>query len=135
MFVDICKYKRGEKTYTRSLLRAAYREKGKVRHRTIANLSHFPMEQILKLKAALKGKTIPAHKVLDPKTMPLKQGASCGALFVLLNLARQLGITSVLGSSKSALMILWLVFARLIDQGSRLSVSRLAKPPAWGYTG
>ena len=68
MFVDICKYKRGEKTYTRSLLRAAYREKGKV-----------------------------------------------------------MGITSVLGSSKSALMILWLVFARLIDQGSRLSASRLAK--------
>ena len=37
MYVDICKYKRGNKTYKRVLLREGYREGGKVKHRTLAN--------------------------------------------------------------------------------------------------
>ena len=32
MYVDLCKYKRGNKTYKRVLLREGYREGGKVKH-------------------------------------------------------------------------------------------------------
>ena len=46
MYVDICKYKRGNKTYKRVLLREGYREGGKVKHRTLANLSHCSDEEI-----------------------------------------------------------------------------------------
>ena len=54
MYVDICKYKRGNKTYKRVLLREGYREGGKVKHRTLANLSHCSDEEIEAIRIALK---------------------------------------------------------------------------------
>jgi hypothetical protein len=39
MYVDVSHVRQGSKTYTRYLLREPYREDGKVKHRTIANLS------------------------------------------------------------------------------------------------
>jgi hypothetical protein len=39
MYLDTCKVRSGNKVYTRVLLRESYREDGKVKHRTIANLS------------------------------------------------------------------------------------------------
>ena len=56
MYVDICKYKRGNKTYKRVLLREGYREGGKVKHRTLANLSHCSDEEIEAIGIILKGK-------------------------------------------------------------------------------
>jgi len=56
MYVDICKYKRGNKTYKRVLLREGYREGGKVKHRTLANLSHCSDEEIEAIRIALKMK-------------------------------------------------------------------------------
>ena len=56
MYVDICKYKRGNKTYKRVLLREGYREGGKVKHRTLANLSHCSDEEIEAIGIVLKGK-------------------------------------------------------------------------------
>ena len=55
MYVDICKYKRGNKTYKRVLLREGYRKGGKVKHRTLANLSHCSDEEIV-IGIVLKGK-------------------------------------------------------------------------------
>ncbi len=52
MYVDICKYKRGNKTYKRVLLR----EGGKVKHRTLANLSRCSDEEIEAIGIVLKGK-------------------------------------------------------------------------------
>ena len=126
MYVDICKYKRGDKSYTRTLLRESYRENGKVKQRTIANVSHLSEKQILTLKAALKGKVVPVDEVIDVRTAKMKQGKSVGALFTLIAIANKVGITAVLKSSRAALLVLWLVFARIINQGSRLSAVRLA---------
>lgn len=130
MYVDICKYKRGDKIYSRSLLRESYREQGKVKQRTVANVSHLPMNEILALKAALKGNVVPIEDVPDIKTMPMKQGPSIGAIFTLISLAKRLGIAAVLGTSRTALLVLWLICARIIDQGSRLSAVRLANKHA-----
>ena len=130
MYVDICEYKRGDKKYRRSLLRESYREDGKIKHRTVANLSKLPIDQILLMKAACAGKVIPVEECPDPKTMHMKQGPSIGALFTLLTIAKRIGITKVLGASRVALLLLWLIFARIIDQGSRLSAARLAEKHA-----
>ena len=130
MYVDICNYKRGDKKYSRSLLRESFRENGKVKQRTVANISHLPMNEILTIKAALKGKVVPVEDVPDMKTMPMSQGVSIGALFALITLAKRLGITAVIGASRIALLVLWLIFARIIGQGSRLSAARLAKKHA-----
>jgi len=46
---------------------------------------------------------------------------------VLYQIATHLGITQALGYGKNALLALWLIMARLIDQGSRLAAVRLAQ--------
>ena len=56
MFVDSCTYTANGKKYTRHLLRESYRREGKVRHRTIANLSQCSEEEIQAIKLALKHK-------------------------------------------------------------------------------
>ena len=56
MHVDLCKYKRGNKTYKSVLLIEGYREGGKVKHRTLANLSHCSDEEIETIGIALKMK-------------------------------------------------------------------------------
>ena len=45
MHVATTTRRHGEKVYTTTLLRQSYRENGKVRHRTLANLSHLLMRQ------------------------------------------------------------------------------------------
>src|ERR1700741_4312924 len=44
------------------LLREAFREDGKVKNRTLANLSHWPPEQIEALRLVLKG-----HSTIGPR--------------------------------------------------------------------
>jgi transposase len=127
MYVDVAYIKRKKGIpYKRSLLRESYREKGKVRHRTIANLSRCSEQEVQAIKLALK------HKGDLSKLGPLKgrvkskQGCSVGAIVLLKALADRLYITKALGNSVMGKLALWQVMARAIDQGSRLSAVRLA---------
>src|SRR5919204_731901 len=47
--------RRGERVYTAHLLRRSYREGGKVKKETLANLSHLPEEVIELIRGALRG--------------------------------------------------------------------------------
>src|SRR5205085_6614975 len=47
--------RRGDRVYTAHLLRRSYREGGKVRKETLANLSHLPDELIELIRGALRG--------------------------------------------------------------------------------
>lgn len=137
MYVDVSK----SKTYTRVLLRESFREDGKVKKRTIANISHCPPEQIEALKVALKN---PAAVIAQSKASRKKsatsvvQGKSVGAAFTLAHVADQIGLTKALGSDHQANLATYQVFARLIEQGSRLSAVRLhqhhALAEAIGFT-
>ena len=61
MYVDTSYSTQRGKTYCRHLLRESYREKGKVKHRTLANLSRCNEEEIAAIKLALKHKD--SHRV------------------------------------------------------------------------
>jgi transposase len=61
----------------------------------------------------------------------LKEGLSVGAVWVLYQAARLLGIEKALGGDFSGKLALWQVIARVLDQGSRLSAVRLAKVHAF----
>jgi|WetSurSiteA1Bulk_404760.scaffolds.fasta_scaffold23404_1 hypothetical protein len=126
MYVDESTVRQGERIYTRYLLRESYREGKKVRHRTVANLSQCSPEEIAAIRLALRHKKDLAE--LKGRTTPvsLTQGLSVGAVWLLYDLARQLGISDALGSSRQGRLALWQVIARVIDQGSRLSAVRLA---------
>ena len=112
--------------YTCYLLRETYREDGKVKHRTIANLSGCPEEEIQAMRLALKHKKDLSQLVSVTEAVSLRQGLSVGAVWLLFDMAKQLGITEALGNSRPGKLALWQVMARVIDQGSRLSAVRLA---------
>ena len=112
--------------YKRYLLRESYRENGKVRHRTIANLSRCSQEDIEAIRLALKHKADLARLLAATEQVSLKQGRSLGGSWLIFDMARQLGIVEALGHSRQGKLALWQVMARVIDQGSRLSAVRLA---------
>jgi DDE family transposase len=134
MFVDSSTTRLNGKTYTRHLLRETYREDGKVKHRTLANLTHCKPEEVEAIRLALKhkgdlGRILASAVEGGPE---LKQGPSVGAVWVLAQLARELGVVAALGSSREGKLALWQVIARVLDQGSRLSAVRLAGGHAVG---
>ena len=100
------------------LLRESYREHGKVKKRTLANLSKLPSEVIEHLRQALAGQAMAVKETVC--------GAIYGLLFALNELARQCGIQEALGGSRMAKLVLFLVLARIGHQGSRLSAVRWA---------
>jgi transposase len=105
------------------LLRESYRENGKVKTRTIANLTHWAAERIEALRKALKGE-------FDGVDGEEVSGEIFGVLFALKQLADQVGITRVLGPSEEGRLALFLVLARIAHGGSRLSAVRWAEQHA-----
>jgi transposase len=126
MYVDIAYIRQNDKVYQRALLRESYRQDGKVKHRTIANLSKCSETDIQAIKFALKHKqdltTLQALK----GTIQAQQGCSVGAIILLKAMADRLHITQVLGQDREGKLALWQIMARVINQGSRLSAVRLA---------
>ena len=127
MFIDDSTYKRNGKTYRRVLMRTSYRVGEKVKHKTVGNLSDCSEEEIQAIKLALKHKDR-LNAVEDiPNATETRQGKSVGALCLLHQLAQRLGIVQALGKSRHAKLVLWMVYATAIEQGSRLSATRLAQ--------
>ena len=118
------------KSYTRHLLRESYREEGKVKHRTIANLSSCTAEEIEAIRLALAHKHHLSALVNLQDDLRLEQGLSVGAVWTVFSVAKRLGIVDALGSSRAGKLALWQVISRVIDQGSRLSAVRLAESHA-----
>jgi len=130
MHVDSSSITTNDKTYTRHLLRRSFREDGKVKHETIANLSACSEDEIAAIRLALRHKGDLQAMIQQRPTFELRQGLSVGAVWVAFDLARQLGIECALGDTRQGRLALWQVIARLIDQGSRLSAVRLARTHA-----
>ena len=130
MYVDVSHIRQGGKTYTRYLLRESYREDGKVKHRSIANLSGCSAAEIEAIRLALRHKDKLSALQTDPSAIVVKQGLSYGAVHLVHEVARSLGIVAALGPSRDGRLALWQVIARVIDQGSRLSAVRLARAHA-----
>ncbi len=125
MYIDSATIKRGNKTYHRRLLRTSFRENGKVRHKTLLNLSNCTNEEVAALEIALKHKG-KLESLTSLNDFESKQGKRIGAAWTLNTIAKRIGITKALGSNRQAKLALLQVIARIIYQGSRLSAVRLA---------
>ena len=79
MYVDSSSITVNQKTYTRHLLRTSFRKDGKVKHRTIANISSCSDEEIQAVKLGLKYKGNLAELASLDKSMKLQQGLRVGA--------------------------------------------------------
>jgi len=126
MYVDSSSTTRQGKIYERHLLRRSYRQDGKVKHETIANLSKCSPEEVEAIRLALRHKGQLTEWVQSRANLCTRQGLSVGAVWLVYDRARRLGIVKALGSSREGKLALWQVIARVIDQGSRLSAVRLA---------
>ena len=104
------------------LLREGYREGGKSKSRTLANITHWKPERIEALARALKGEFDGVVGSIDPVNDRV-----FGTLFVLKAIADRIGITKALGSDRAAKLALFLILARIANQGSRLSAVRWAQ--------
>jgi len=126
MYVDESSVKVKGKIYKRYLLRESYREGGKVNHRTVANISKCSPEEIEAIRLALRHKNELDGLIQQNPSIRTRQGLSVGAVWLIYDMARQLGVERALGSSRQGRLALWQIIARVIDQGSRLSAVRLA---------
>lgn len=130
MHIDDQTYQRNGKTYRRALLRNSYRKNGKVVHDTIANLSMCNEEEIEVMKFALKNKKNLSALKIPGEKVETRQGMSVGAVWLLYQLAKKLGIEKALGRGDEAKLALWMIVSAAIGCVSRLSATRLAQSHA-----
>ncbi len=109
------------------LLRESYREGGKVRKRTLCNLSDWPIAHIEGLRGVLKGGTvIPAEREAFTVIRSLPHGHVAAAL----GTARTIGLDRILGAGddRSRDLVLALLVSRILDPVSKLAAARALSP-------
>ena len=111
--------KSGERrVYESVLVRRTYREGGKVRHETLANLSALPAEAVAAIEATLKGeRLVPAGQAVTiTGSLPHGHVAAVHAM------AAKLGLPALLGpAGRQRDLALALIISRVVKPGSKLS--------------
>jgi transposase len=105
------------------LLRESYREDGKVKTRTLANLSRWPEHKVDKLQRALKG--LPAANDLC-EAFEITRSLPHGHVAAVLGTARALGVEELIDSVRSRRrdLVTAMLVAQVIDPGSKLATAR-----------
>jgi len=106
------------------LLRESVRDGTTIRKRTLANLSQWEPVRVEALRRALRGE-FDQLPVGEPTC-----GPSFGLLYALKQVADELGLSQVLGRTRSGKLALFLTLARVAHRGSRLSAVRWAQQHA-----
>src|SRR6202167_1462376 len=109
------------------LLRESYREDGKVRKRTLCNLSDWPKVHIEGLRGVLKGGTvIPADREAFTVIRSLPHGHVAAAL----GTANKIGLDRMLGpdGNRCRDLVLAMIVGRILDPASKLAAARALSP-------
>ena len=106
------------------LLRESYREAGKVKNRTLANLSAWPDARVDALSRVLKGQPPPAAD-LDG-TFEITRSLPHGHVAAVLGTARRLGLDELIdpAPSRHRDLVMAMAAAQVIDPGSKLAIAR-----------
>lgn len=116
MHVAITKRTYKGKTYTSILLRQTYREDGKVKHRTLANLSALPEHVIDLIRRALKGEAF----ISASEAFRITASRSHGAVWAVLSTVRKIGLDKLLGGDELwRSIVIGMIVARLVEPGSK----------------
>ncbi|WP_448382883.1 IS1634 family transposase [Desulfosoma sp.] len=103
------------------LIRESYREGGRVKKRTLANISHLGEETIKAIQTFLKGGVVldsVAEAVEVLRTLPH------GHVVAALGTIRNLSLDALLGNSKEAVLVLAMIVSRIIAPASKLATAR-----------
>jgi hypothetical protein len=110
-----------EKVYETTLLRRSYREGGKVKNETLANLSHLPAETISLIRESLAGK---AH-VEAGADWEIERALPHGHVAAVWSQAKTLGLCELLGPpSPERDIVMALIVARVCRPASKLATTR-----------
>src|SRR3984957_12972804 len=109
------------------LLRESYRENGKVRKRTLCNLSDWPAAPIEGLRGVLRaGTVIPAERDAFTVTRSLPHGHVAATL----GTARKIGLDAILGpdGNRCRDLVLAMLIGHILDPASKLATARALSP-------
>src|SRR5713101_6673154 len=109
------------------LLRESYREGGKVKKRTLANLSALPMAQVEAIRAVLRGDALaPAGQAFE-----IARSQAHGHVQAVMTAVKRLGLASLLASqpSRARDLVLTMIAARVLKPRTKLATVRW-----WGNT-
>src|SRR5271168_837911 len=107
------------------LLRETYREDGKVKNRTLANLSKLPIERIETLRAALRGDPLVP---IGSNGFEIRRSLPHGHVLAALTIARRIGLDELFprrASQRRRDVALALIVARLLDPAAKLATARM----------
>src|SRR5580700_5967424 len=104
------------------LLREAFREHGKVKNRTLTNLSHWPPEQIEALRQVLKGHTTVGPRLQE--AFEVVRSLPHGQVAAVLGMMRQLKFEQLLEPGPQRERVLALIAQRVLQPGSKLAAAR-----------
>ena len=110
------------KRYVTTLLRTSFRDHGKVKHRTLGNLSHLPEHVIDLIRRSLQGEAFtPADEAIQTlSTLPH------GHVEAVLGTIRKLGLATIISSTPSRQrdLVVALIAERLLFPCSKLATTR-----------
>jgi hypothetical protein len=109
------------------LLRESYREGGKVRKRTLCNLSDWPTAHIEGLRGVLRGGTVVAA---ERDAFTVLRSLPYGHVAAALGTARKIGLDRLLGpdGNRCRDLVLALLVGRILDPVSKLAAGRALSP-------
>jgi len=104
------------------LLRESYRDGGKVKTRTLANLTDWPDAKVEALRKVLKGETA----VVSKDGLKIERSLPHGHVAAVLGVARKLGLDKLLPKSPARLakLALAMIVARAIEPAAKLATAR-----------
>lgn len=109
------------------LLRESFRHDGKVHNRTVANISHWPPEQVNALRQVLKGATSVAPSA---DSFQILRSLPHGHVAATVGALRKLGLDRILDPrpSRNRDLVVAMIAARLLDPSSKLATARALHP-------
>lgn len=122
LYVAEIKSRHKDRTYTSFLLRRSYREAGKVKQQTLANLSHLPVEAIYVLRDMLRGRSfVPQEQALE-----VVATRSHGHVAAVGTMVDRLDLPGLLDPQPSAErdLVRSMIVARVVDSQSKLATTR-----------
>jgi Transposase DDE domain len=122
MHVSTTTRRSGDREYTATLLRRSYRQDGKVKKETLANLSHLPPDAIDAIRRVLAGETLVNAK----DAFEIERSLPAGHVNAALAIARRLELPKLLDRSacRERDLCLAMILGRVICPGSKLGTVR-----------
>ena len=116
------------------LLRESFRRDGKVRNRTLSNLSHWPPAQVEALRSVLKGATAIGPPL--PQAFDIVRSRPHGHVAAVLGTLRRLHLDRLIDShaSRELDLVVAMIAARVLEPASKLATARALHPDTLSST-